>query len=66
MTPKHRPLRAARPKASGKAFQALVDPPNDGNNLSFDGGDDLFIYLIINSYTHPTVRLWRSLHLIQS
>jgi hypothetical protein len=21
-------------------FQALVDPPDDGNNLSFDGGDE--------------------------
>jgi hypothetical protein len=39
MPPKHRQLRAPRPKASGNAFQALVDPLNDGNNLSFDGGD---------------------------
>jgi hypothetical protein len=27
------------PKASGNVFQALVDPPNDGNNLSLNGGD---------------------------
>jgi hypothetical protein len=40
MPPKHRQLHAPRPKASGTAFQALVDPPNDGNNLSFDGGDE--------------------------
>jgi hypothetical protein len=39
MPPKHRQLRAPRPKAAGNAFQALVDPPNDGNHLSFDGGD---------------------------
>jgi hypothetical protein len=39
MPPNHRQLRAPRPKASGNAFQALVDPPNDGNDLSFDGGD---------------------------
>jgi hypothetical protein len=40
MPPKHRQLRAPRPKASGNAFQALVDPPNDGNTLSVDGGDE--------------------------
>jgi hypothetical protein len=40
MPPKHRQLRAPRPKASGNAFQDLVDHPNDGNNLSFDGGDE--------------------------
>jgi chromosome segregation ATPase len=40
MPPKHRQLRAPRPKASGNAFQALVDPLNDGIHLSFDGGDD--------------------------
>jgi hypothetical protein len=39
MPPKHQQLRAPRPKASANAFQALVDPPNDGNNLSFDGRD---------------------------
>jgi hypothetical protein len=39
MPPKHGQPRAPRPKASGNAFQALVDPPNDGNNLSLDGGD---------------------------
>jgi regulator of replication initiation timing len=39
MPPKHREPRAPRPKASGNAFQALVDPPNDGNDLSLDGGD---------------------------
>jgi hypothetical protein len=40
MLPKHRQLRAPRPKASGNAFQALVDPPDDGIHFSFDGGDD--------------------------
>jgi outer membrane murein-binding lipoprotein Lpp len=40
MPPKHRQLRAPRPKASGNAFQALVVPPSNGNNLSFDGGDE--------------------------
>jgi hypothetical protein len=40
MPPKHRQLCAPCPKASGNAFQALVDPPNDGIHLSFDGGDD--------------------------
>jgi hypothetical protein len=40
MPPKHCQLRALCPKASGNAFQALVDPPHDGNNLSFDGGDE--------------------------
>jgi hypothetical protein len=40
MPPKHRQLRAPRPNASRNAFQALVDPPNDGKNLSFDGGDE--------------------------
>jgi hypothetical protein len=40
MLPKHRQLRAPRPKASGNAFQALVDRLNDGNNLSFNGGDE--------------------------
>jgi hypothetical protein len=39
MPPKHRQLHAPCPTASGNVFQALVDPPNDGNNLSFDGGD---------------------------
>jgi hypothetical protein len=39
MPPKHRQLRAPCPKASGNAFQALVDPPHDGNSLSFAGGD---------------------------
>jgi hypothetical protein len=39
MPPKHRQLRAPYPKASGNAFQALVDPPTDGNHLPFDGGD---------------------------
>jgi hypothetical protein len=36
---KHRQLHAPPPKLAGAAFQALVDPPNDGNNLSLDGGD---------------------------
>jgi hypothetical protein len=40
MPPKHRQIRAPRLRASGNAFQALVDPPHDGNNLSFDGGDE--------------------------
>jgi hypothetical protein len=40
MPPKHRQLRAPHPKASGNAFQALVDPPNDGFHFSFDGGDE--------------------------
>jgi hypothetical protein len=39
MPPKHRHLRAPRAKALGNTFQAVVDPPNDGNNLSIDGGD---------------------------
>jgi hypothetical protein len=40
MPPKHRQLHAPRPKSSGNAFQALVDPPNDGFHFSFDGGDE--------------------------
>jgi hypothetical protein len=40
MPPKHRQLCAPCPKASRNAFQSLVDPPNDRNNLSFDGGDE--------------------------
>jgi regulator of replication initiation timing len=40
MPPKHRQLHAPRPKASGNAYQALVDPPHDGKSLSFDGGDE--------------------------
>jgi hypothetical protein len=40
MPPKHRQLRTPRPKASGNAFQALVDPPHDGNDLSLDGVDE--------------------------
>jgi hypothetical protein len=40
MPPKHRQLHAPRPKASGNAFQALVDPPNEGIHFSFHGGDD--------------------------
>jgi hypothetical protein len=39
MPPKHRQLRAPQPRLAGNAFQALVDPPNDGNNLSLDRGD---------------------------
>jgi hypothetical protein len=38
--PKHRQLRAPRPKLAGNAFQALVDTPNDGNNLSLNGEDE--------------------------
>jgi hypothetical protein len=41
MPPKPRQLRAPRTKASGNAFQALVDPPNDGHTLSFHGGDGI-------------------------
>jgi hypothetical protein len=41
MPPKHPQLRAPCPDASGNAFQALVDPPNDGNHLSFDGGNGI-------------------------
>jgi outer membrane protein TolC len=40
MLPKHRQLHAPSPKASGNAYQALVDPPHDGKSLSFDGGDE--------------------------
>jgi hypothetical protein len=40
MPPKHRQLHAPCPKASGNTFQALVDPPNDGNHFSFNGGDE--------------------------
>jgi hypothetical protein len=38
--PNHCQLCAPCPKASGNAFQALVDPPHDGNNISLDGGDE--------------------------
>jgi ElaB/YqjD/DUF883 family membrane-anchored ribosome-binding protein len=40
MLPKHRQLCAPCPNASATTFQALVDPPHDGNNLSFDRGDE--------------------------
>jgi hypothetical protein len=40
MPPKHRQTHAPHPKASRNAFQALVDPPHHGNNLSIDGGDE--------------------------
>jgi hypothetical protein len=40
MPAQHRQLCTPCPKASGNVFQALVDPPHDGNNLSFDGGDE--------------------------
>jgi chromosome segregation ATPase len=40
MPPKHRQLHAPHPKASGNAYQALVDTPHDGKSLSFDGGDE--------------------------
>jgi hypothetical protein len=53
MPPKHRQLRAPRPKASGNAFQALVDPPHDGNNLSFDGGDERGFAAL--SYVSPEI-----------
>jgi hypothetical protein len=39
MPPKCSKLHAPFPIASANMFQALVDPPHDGNNLSFDGGD---------------------------
>jgi hypothetical protein len=40
MPPKRCQPYAPCPTASGNAFQALVDPPHDGNNLPFDGGDE--------------------------
>jgi hypothetical protein len=40
MPPKYCQLYAPYPKASGNAFQALVDPLKDRNHLSFDGGDE--------------------------
>jgi hypothetical protein len=40
MPPKHCQLHAPCPKASGNAFQDLVDPPHAGNNVSLDGGDE--------------------------
>jgi hypothetical protein len=40
MPPKHRQLHTPRPKASGNAYQALVDPPHDGKSLYLDGGDE--------------------------
>jgi regulator of replication initiation timing len=39
MPPKPPQLRAAWPKQSGNAFQALVDLPEDGSNSTFDGRD---------------------------
>jgi hypothetical protein len=39
MLPKHCQPHAPCPTASGNTFQALVDPPHNGNNLPFDGGD---------------------------
>jgi hypothetical protein len=41
MLPKARQLHAPHPKASGNTFQALVDPPDDGNDHSFHGGDGI-------------------------
>jgi hypothetical protein len=40
MPPRHCQLHTPRPKASGNAYQALVDPPHDGKTLSSDGGDE--------------------------
>jgi hypothetical protein len=40
MLAKHHQLHPPYPKASRNAFQALVDPPHHGNNLSFDAGDE--------------------------
>jgi hypothetical protein len=40
MPPKHRQLHAPCPKASGNAYQGLVDPPHHGKSLSSDGGDE--------------------------
>jgi hypothetical protein len=37
--PKHYQVCTPYCKASRNIFQALVDPLNDGNNISFDGGD---------------------------
>jgi hypothetical protein len=39
MPPKHRQLHAPRPKASGNAYQALVDLPRNGSNPSTAGRD---------------------------
>jgi hypothetical protein len=50
MPPKHHQLHAPRPKASGNAYQALVDPPHDGKSLSFDGGDES-----TNGYDNNTI-----------
>jgi hypothetical protein len=41
MPPKHRQLRAPRPKQPGNAFQALVDLPEDGSDSTFDGRDEI-------------------------
>jgi hypothetical protein len=41
MPPKPRQLRAAWPKQSGNAFQALVDLPDNGSDSTFDGRDGI-------------------------
>jgi hypothetical protein len=39
MPPKHRQLRAPRPKPAGNAYNSLVDLPDDGNSSIIDGRD---------------------------
>jgi hypothetical protein len=41
MPPKHRQLRAPRPKPAGNAYQSLVDLPGDGSDPTFDGRDGI-------------------------
>jgi hypothetical protein len=48
--PKPHQLCAPYPKASGNVFQALVDPPNNRNNVSFDRGDER-----IDGYDNNTI-----------
>jgi hypothetical protein len=39
MPPKHRQLRAPRPKPAGNAYNSLVDLPDDGTGAIIDGRD---------------------------
>jgi hypothetical protein len=39
MPPKHRQLRAPRPKPAGNAYQSLVELREDGSDSTFDGRD---------------------------
>ncbi|KAI5808325.1 hypothetical protein BZA77DRAFT_362645 [Pyronema omphalodes] len=41
--------------------QQVISAPPAPNLTASSSAMDLFIYLFINSYTHPTVRLWRNL-----